>query len=97
MTRVEPASQRVPCTSPSLPDGVLCRCVNEWQGEIARALHGNHQHEAFGGLVPQRERPARILARDPVDHCEVWIGPLLDDAAAELSPLSLPCKGCPSR
>jgi hypothetical protein len=47
-------------------------------------LDGNNQYEAFGGLIPQRERLASILARDPVDHCEVRIGALLDDPATEL-------------
>src|SRR5215831_5306280 len=62
----------------------LRRSVNEGQLDVARPFRSDNEHDALGGLVPERKRLSRVLARQPVDHIQVWISAPLDYPAADL-------------
>ena len=58
--------------------------MNEGKREVAYTLNGNHQHDAFSGLLSKRKGLAVLLARDPINHGKVPIRALLDNSATEL-------------
>src|SRR5262245_65854323 len=62
----------------------LRRCVNEREFDVARPFRRDNEHDALGGLVPERKWLSRVLARQPVDHIQVWISAPLDYPAADL-------------
>src|SRR5262249_60900511 len=55
------------------PQVTLRRSVNEGQLDVARPFRSDNEHDALGGLVPERKWLSRVLARQPVDHIQVWI------------------------
>src|SRR5262249_57491860 len=44
----------------------LRRSVNEGQLDVARPFRRDNEHDALGGLVPERKRPSPLLTRHPL-------------------------------